>query len=260
MATIQMGDIPLEEVKTTLVEGEGALEDTSTTEETQEAETSSEEDTSEKTVEAETSDDSNDELNTKHKELEALVKTREELLNEITSLRSERRELRKPNTQPLMVEKDDFNDVAEEDVKIVEKIAKKLGFVRKDELQGMSFQEKINSFQNSWLDKHPEYLPANDPEDKKWNSLQREYQELFDGIPPKDPNKIVERLDLIHRKINPMASLPIKNRAVIAAAKEKVESTNKTGGAKTTQSARTTKIDKSVFSGFTAEELAEFDS
>lgn len=77
-------------------------------------------------------------------------------------------------------------------------LAKEMGFVRKDELESSTFLEKSQDVLNTFLDKHPEYLPENDKDGALWDSFKSQY-----GLykPPTNPKDFAKIFDKIHRDV-----------------------------------------------------------
>lgn len=270
MTTIKMGDghetnetIPEEEAKeaveTTEVE---TPEESSPSEETtdelteEEPEEVAEEDTESGT---EPIKESEEHKSVTKEEIDGLLSEKEKLSAQIVELRKERRGVKQGEQEtPLFVPaNEELEGVAPEDISLVEKILKAKGYVRKDEIQANSYKENVDIQTETWLEKHPEYKPENDPEDKKWNSLLSEYN-LYKT--PSDPKQIQKLLDKAHSSLNPRSVLPTKNPATIAAAKQKLAAKGSGGvGAKTSIKTKGN-LDLSGLQGFTEEELAELQS
>lgn len=81
---------------------------------------------------------------------------------------------------------------------IVPVLAKEMGFVRKDELQGTAYAERSQESLDHFLEKHPEYLPENDTDGTLWNAFKSEFGLYKTPTNPKDYTKIFER---IHRDV-----------------------------------------------------------
>ena len=271
MPTIELGDEYTEdggvapEVKEADVEADAETSETgeetaeeSSTSETPEESTDSE--SSEETVETKSSE-SDDET----KELEAIEAIRQEkerLLKEVTDLRSDRRKAREESKEatPLITNKPvDLSDVATQDVELIEKVLRAKGYAPKEEIDRTLYSEKLEAAKDEWLHVHPEYLPENDPDDKKWNALNETISNFFKA--PANPRDIKKVLDLAHKQVSPV-SLPTKSVASTTAQKEKSAATSKgssAGGGKSATSSKP-KMDVSGLSGFSEDELAELFS
>lgn len=239
-------------------------EDSSPSDKPSEEDESIEDDTSEKTVDSDNTDNSSKKESSEDKQLEALRKEREKLLEDISSLRGERRKAREEKKEePLILEKDDdLSDVAESDVQLIERVMKAKGYVKKEELHSMTYKEKLDVEQNAWLKDHPQYLPENDSDDKNWNNLKATIEAYFKA--PDKPSDIKKIMDLAHSMLFPSErSLQVKNKASIDASKEKINSSSKGsigGGQKSSPRSQKSNIDTSYLIGFTEEEIKEIIS
>jgi len=188
-----------------------------------------EEGTSEKTVEEAPVADSSQDGPTEEEALLALHKEKEKILNDISQLRKERRQVRYgEKEEPLLVDKQQdglLQDVAESDIQLIEKVLKAKGYVRKDEISSMSYSEKVTTKQDEWLKQHPEYLPENDKDDTKWLLLKGTIETYFKA--PSNPNDIQRVMDLAHSMISPSKSLPVRSKASTDAAQEKIQTSSK---------------------------------
>lgn len=132
------------------------------------------------------------------KQVQGLAIEKERLLEEIKSLRGEKREIKQEQIHRVEQQIDDLKDVNPDDVSVVEKILRAKGYIRKDEAQGMFYesvkQEEIAKF----LDRYPEYKPENDPNNINWNALNREI-ELYRR--PEDPRQLGAILERAHKNI-----------------------------------------------------------
>ncbi len=202
--------------------------------------------------------------------LEALKLQKESLMKEIVDLRRERRTVRE---EPLVVQAKSDNTVVEgvnpQDVETIEKVIKAKGYVQKDELASMTYKEKEEAAKNDWLNKHPEYLPENDPDDKNWNALKSKVNSYFRA--PANPAEVSLILDSAHAMLIPQQKpLPVKGTAATAASQEKLKSTSMAGaGGSTTKDKPSVKtssgksIPKSMahhLIGFTDDEVKELTS
>jgi hypothetical protein len=194
----------------------------------------------------------------------ALEQTKKQLLEEISTLRGERRNVRAGKAEePLVVDKALLEGVSEADITLIEKVLKAKGYVQKDELSTMTYKEKIEVHKDAWLKDHPEYLPENDPDDTKWNALNSTVSNFFKA--PAKAEDIKTVLDLAHGKISPAkaaATIPVKPKATTEAAREKVQASSKGGGVAGGKSSQTSKpktegLNRSMFSGYSDEELEE---
>lgn len=219
---MEVKDLPEteEEVTEDLSESSADEEEVETT--TEEPEVSEEKPEVEAEVEEET----------KTVDLLPLESEREKLLKQITELRAERRELRQKKEVFVdkTPEKNLLEDVSPQDVQLIEKVLKAKGYVRQSDVEGMTYTQRVEQYQNEWLAAHPEYLPENDPEDTNWNKLRSYVDNFFKA--PSNPALIGKVLDMAHSALNPQVSIPTKTRAATEAKKEKLKSSSKgsTGG------------------------------
>jgi hypothetical protein len=200
------------------------------------------------------------------KAINALKQQREQLMKDIVELRRERRQVRDQKPEPLIIPAEGAGDdmqIAEADLKLIELAAKRLGLVRKDEAMQMqqtaTYQEKLDTYKNEWLNQHPEYLPENDPDDKNWNQLKSTIDTYFKA--PGSPKEIVKVLDAAHKMVNPHAVLPIRQKASVDAAKEKITSASKAVGTGTSSKSGSPQkrggVNAGAFVGFSEEEINE---
>lgn len=277
-----------EESKEGKPDGEGTDEDTSASDKSQDEEsTPSEEETSEKKEGDEESSDDSSELDEIDKEiqknpdgvLKSVRKERDSLMEEIITLRKERREAREQaEEKPLLIKDEDakavaknvadeLSDVNSDDVNLIERVVEKLGYVKADTLDSKlsqtAWQTKVNIEKDAWLEEHPEYKPENDPDDKNWFALQRVMKEHELPI-PRDPAKVKKILNFAHSVVNPTPiSIPKKSRAAITHERDKVTTSAKGssgGGAAQTNSTSVPDIARKNLEGFSEEELAELFS
>lgn len=198
------------------------------------------------------------ELEKKQKAIHALTLEEKRLRDKIVALHAEKRKASDPMfkvPEVIVDKKPDLADVADSDVELIEKVLRAKGYVKKDELQSMSHAEKLETYKDSWLKEHPEYLPVNDPDDVRWEALKQEIQYYRE---PNKPEDVIVLLNKAHSALNPH-SLPVKNQAQLQAAKEKLNSSSKGAGGAASKSTppTSTKVDPSFFKGFSNEELVE---
>lgn len=230
-------------------DGEETPEDTSASDNT---DGESEEESTEEVEEFEEEDVDDDNSD----EIAGLESQRDRLSKEIVELRRERRAVKQqePKTKPdVFVENTDLGDIAESDIALIERVVKAKGYVKAED----NYKSQMDSYKDQWLEKHPEYLPENDPDDVLWGKLNQELNTFYKA--PKDPKAIVKILNKIDKDINPKASIPVKSRATTNAAKQKLKTSGKGGGSKgkTAPSPKSKNVDRSALQGFTDEELSE---
>ena len=130
---------------------------------------------------------------------------RAKLLKEIRELRGTRREAKQAQINEVEQQIDDLADLNADDVAVVERVLKAKGYVRRDDVQELTYEQAKNQELDKFLDKHPEYRPENDPNDEKWQQLQDELA-LYQR--PADPSRIGELLEKSHRVIHQDYSKP----------------------------------------------------
>ena len=271
MATINMGDARTS--GTTVTEDEEVVEEAKEAVEeksTEEKETPSESSPEEK-PDAEESSDSDktettnvdDSESVTEKELQGLAAQKAELSRDIQELRAERRKVREEK-QDIMVDtkvsKNDLADVAESDIAVMDKWAASRGYVRKEELQGMTYKEKLDSFKEQWIEKHPEYNTSSKENDDRWDKLNQEVSAFYKS--PTNPQDIVKILDRAHTAIS-KGTLPTKSSAQASASQEKVRVTSKTSQSGVSAKPQTVKrtINRAAFGdGWSEEDLKELET
>ena len=120
----------------------------------------------------------------------------------------------------------------------------------------------MEAAKDAWLEAHPEYKPENDPNDEKWGALSKTVGSFFKS--PQNPKDVTKILDAAHKMVNPHAerALPVKPRASVAAAQEKVSVSSKSSGGSgvSTKGAapkRSSGVTANMYEGFTDDELRE---
>lgn len=133
------------------------------------------------------------------KQVEGLAREKALLLEEIKSLRGDKREIKQEQIHRVDQQIDSsLTDVNPDDVTVIEKVLRAKGLITKEEAQGMFYesvkQEEIGKF----LERYPEYKPENDPNNINWNALNREI-EIFRR--PDDPRQLASILERAHKNI-----------------------------------------------------------
>lgn len=77
-------------------------------------------------------------------------------------------------------------------------LAAELGFVRADELAQDEFKRDASSKLDGFLEKHPEYLPENDPGNVLWDRFRSTYAMYRPPTTAKDMEKLLDR---VHREV-----------------------------------------------------------
>lgn len=151
------------------------------------------------------------------KALQALQQEKVKLLQEISNLRGQRREIKQQELVNVESQiKNELEGVHPEDVSLVEKILRSKGYITKTEADTMFYNAVKQDSLTAFLEKYPEYKPENDPSDTNWSSLQRElgYYRM-----PDDPHKIQEVLERAHRAI----ARPPSERSVEVVKKRQIQ-------------------------------------
>ncbi len=104
--------------------------------------------------------------------------------------------------------------------KLLPVLAKKLGFVKRDDLSKDTYQSASQDTLDTWLSEHPEYLPENDKGDILFNSLKEEISLYQKPSSPKGWTKILNRA---HNEIMGIKTQPAVPVAQVAAAQEKIK-------------------------------------
>lgn len=195
------------------------------------------------------------------KDVEGETPREKALRLEITKLRGQIRE-KNSITPPS---KDVDNNLVSkgyhpEEIKKVKELLNDLGYVNKDEIQKSEKQKVIDSF----INKHPEYLPQNDKDDVLWNAVNNEFNSGFYNNRSDNPVVISKILEDIHAKLNSSKSNKTVNQAAISAQQAKIKSAGVgNSGVQPPTSTKSKTIDPNVrafLKDFTDEELADISS
>jgi len=143
------------------------------------------------------------------KAVQGLTEEREKILSELRDLRGQRRELKEQELKKVEAQIEEIKDVNPEDVAYLDKILKHRGYITKDEAQQIIYENVKKQELDKFLEKFPEYKPENDPNDTRWNTLQREMSYY---AKPKDPHLIGELLLKAHKSISPSSISPTKEQ------------------------------------------------
>lgn len=142
---------------------------------------------------------------------------------------------------------------------VIPVLAKELGFVRKDELESGNYSERSQEQLDSFLERHPEYLPENDPDGTRWDAFKDEYQMYKPPSNPKDFTKIFER---VHRNV--FGIKPAGSKTTINAQQEKTKVASHAGTSSTTATpkakpatAKAAGLRVDMLKGFDDEEVAD---
>lgn len=141
------------------------------------------------------------------KQVTGLEWERQKLLEEIKSLRGERRDIKQQEIDKvdnqLVQKKDDLAEFNPDDVTVIERIARAKGLVSKAEVEQMVYKTLQDQSRDEFLNKYPEFKPENDPNDIKWNVLMREYR-LY--RPPQNPRETLNLLEKARRTVMPASA------------------------------------------------------
>ena len=143
---------------------------------------------------------------------------------------------------------------------VVDVLAEDMGLVRKDQLNQETYVDRANTELNSFLDKHPEYLPENDKDGTLWGAFKTEYALYKQPTNPKDFAKIFDR---VHRDVfgvKPAGALP--NTVAQQAKKNVASHTGASAAAPASKGMSRVSQPQGVrldmLKGFSDDELAEF--
>lgn len=104
--------------------------------------------------------------------------------------------------------------------KLLPVLAKKLGFVKKDDFSKDQYQGTSQDVLDAWLEDHPDYLPENDKGDILFNRLKDEMS-LFQK--PANPKGWVKILNRAHNEIMGITTKPKESAAQVQAKQEKIK-------------------------------------
>ena len=146
------------------------------------------------------------------KQNQGLREEKEKLLDEIMSLRGDRRHLKEEKVQQVVQKTEDLiKDLNPADVELFKKIAKATGYVSQEELNSKFYNEVKQEELNKFLESHPEYKPENDPGDRKWNSFREELRLFFRM--PENPRDVGMVLNKAHRSLSQIGERSIGSEA-----------------------------------------------
>ena len=120
-----------------------------------------------------------------------------EIRTRIVDARRKRRELNKPvpEEEPVQETVDDLSDIDEESKKSVARILRVGGYVKKEEVNKITFDNTFKLAEESFFKTHSEYTPENDDDDLLYNALQ---EEVGNFSTPKDHGKIAQLFEKAH--------------------------------------------------------------
>lgn len=247
---------PPEPIDETPIEGEEEeVKETEGEESSEEKETPEEPSTSEETTEEELGSDAT-ETEEVSRQVQGLKEEKEKLLEEIISLRGERRSLKEIELKKVEEKLDELKDVHPQDVQVIERILKARGYLSKEEAQKMYYNQIKQQELTSFLNKYPEFKPENDPNDKNWTTLQKEmsYYRL-----PEDPHLIGGLLEKARKSIQ--IPVVVKKELLLKKQQLKVAGVGSGGAFMPSTEKSLTANQKAELSrgGFTEEEIAQME-
>jgi len=160
--------------------------------------------------------------------------------------------------QPTVKSKEeDLSEYDPEEVKRLETLVSKLGYVKKNEYVQQSVLEKNNAEFDTFIEEHPEYSAENDKDGILWNQFKAEFG-LYQ--PPQDPRTLRKVLNKVHNEIYGIK--PAMNLNKINAQQQKLKVASHTGtmGSKASISspqAPNPNIRRDMLKGFDEEDLKE---
>ena len=137
--------------------------------------------------------------------------------------------------------------------KVVDALAQKKGWVRSEDLQAKTFQERSSDVLDEFLEAHPEYTPEKDKDNVLWDRFKGEFS-LYKT--PQDPREYRKIFNKVHREI---FGIQTSDDSKIKAQEQKVRSASHSGASKTEPS-KSSKLDprlKTGLKGFSEEEIDE---
>lgn len=163
--------------------------------------------------------------------------------------------------QPTVKSKEeDLSEYDPDELKRFEKLAKSLGFAKRDEIVRDSVQDKNNNEFETFIEAHPEYNAENDKDGVLWNQFKTEFA-LYN--PPQDPKTLKKVLNKVHNEIYGVQPAGNLNKINAQQQKLKVASHAGTMGSKASISSPklpNSNIRLDMLKGFTEEELRELES
>jgi hypothetical protein len=150
-------------------------------------------------------------------QVQGLLTEKEKLLDEIKSLRGQRREIKQEEINLVTKQLDDLKDLYPEDINTIDRILRAKGYMTKDEANRMFYENVKNEELTKFLERFPEYKPDNDPNDLNWNALQRElkYYRM-----PENPHEVGEVLSRAHQSLG---KVQVASDRTVEAKKRQIE-------------------------------------
>ena len=181
----------------------------------------------------------------------------DEILGNTPSPTSPKKELAPEKKKVLdKYKKEDLDTLKE----VFDVMAEDMGFVRQEQLNKNSFQEKASETLDNFLEKHPEYLPQNDKDNLLWNRFKEEYGLYRPAQTVKELNKILNK---VHREVFGIKPATALDKNV--AAKEKIKVASHGSSSKPSPSREGVKrsttptagLRTDMLKGFSDDEIAE---
>ena len=151
--------------------------------------------------------------------VDGLQRERVKLLQEISELRGQKREIKQDALQKVEEKIDELKDLHPDDVNVIDKVLRAKGYMTRHEADQMFYEAVKNEELTKFLTKYPEYKPENDKEDVNWKTLQNEFG-LYRR--PENPRQIGELLERAHKSIVRIPTgqnIPAQKRVIEVASK-----------------------------------------
>lgn len=199
--------LPTEEVKEDTTEttepdaseGEQSTEEQSTEEKTEEIANDKKTSESEKLKALEALRKQEDELGKDISDLDDEIERRRQSISQKRGERREKRDLvTKIGDKLPETEEDKLEDIDSTTLNILERYTKAKGLVPKSELEQYNYDSQHKTAEQSFYEKHTEYLPQNDKDDVLYNALK---QELSLYARPSNPSLIAKLFEKAHAEV-----------------------------------------------------------
>ena len=132
----------------------------------------------------------------KAREIQGIEAEKARLLTEVQELRGERRQLKQSEADKLQSEIDELKDLDPQDVSAIERIIRAKGYLTKGEAGQIRYDDAKDSAIDKFLTKYPEYKKENDPNDIRWEAIQRE---MYRYVQPNNPSEFFNLLERSHK-------------------------------------------------------------
>lgn len=146
------------------------------------------------------------------------------------------------------------------EVEALKEVIGALGYVKADQLQSQTYAEKGQVQLDGFLDKHPEYLPENDPDGRLWAAFKDEFGMYKQPTDPKDFTRIFNR---VHAAVFGIQAQGAGGKTAAAQQKVKVASSGSAAAPSNSNSSpRQSRVApgavrRDMLKGFSEDELAE---